>query len=110
MDLHLSAMLTARLFSYSITDAKLCFSVTIPQMAATLATAVVGYQTKNATGDRLLDAGFVNAALVLVVATCIAGPILTERWGKTLSVEKLLAGSETGNAGASARSAVEANA
>lgn len=80
-----AALLTSRLFSYSLADAKLCFSVTIPQMAATLATAVVGYQTKNALGVRLLDAGFVNAALVLVVVTCIAGPILTERWGRAVS-------------------------
>lgn len=81
----IAATLTARAFSYSSGDAKLCFSVTIPQMAATLASAVVGYQTTDATGARLLDAEFVNGVLVLVVATCVAGPILTERWGKPLS-------------------------
>lgn len=81
----LAAVLTARLYSYSSADAKLCFSITIPQMAATLASAVVGYQTTNSSGARLLDGGFVNAVLVLVVVTCVAGPILTQRWGKPLS-------------------------
>lgn len=81
-----AATVTGRLFSYTTADAKVCFSLTLPQMAATLASAVVGYQTKNAAGERLLDAEFVNAALFLVVATCVAGPILTERWGKLLSL------------------------
>lgn len=80
-----AAFLTARLFSYTKDDAKVCFSVTIPQMAATLASAVVGFQTKNAEGKRLLDAEFVNATLLLVVVSCVAGPILTEFWGKKLA-------------------------
>ena len=82
---YVAAVLTARLFNYPKMDAKLIFSITIPQMAATLASAVVGYQTMNADGTRLLDAEFVNAVLVLVVVTCVAGPILTERWGKGLA-------------------------
>jgi Kef-type K+ transport system membrane component KefB len=80
-----AAVLTARRYGYPKADAKLIFSITIPQMAATLASAVVGYETKNADGVRLLDAEFVNAVLVLVVATCVAGPILTERWGRTMT-------------------------
>lgn len=79
-----AAFLAARLFSYTKNDAKVCFSVTIPQMAATLASAVVGFQTKNAEGKRLLDAEFVNATLLLVVVSCVVGPILTEFWGKKL--------------------------
>lgn len=81
----IAAWITARLYGYSAIDAKLIFSITIPQMAATLASAVVGYETLNSDGKRLLDAEFVNAAMVLVVVTCIAGPILTERWGKQLA-------------------------
>ena len=67
-----AAALTARVFGYPAAEAKLSFSLTLPQMAATLASAVVGYETRNAAGERLLDAGFVNASLVLVVATCVA--------------------------------------
>jgi Kef-type K+ transport system membrane component KefB len=80
-----AAAMAARMFSYSLTEAKLVFSITLPQMAATLASAVVGYESLNSEGLRLLDAEFVNAVLVLVVTTCIAGPILTDKWGTALS-------------------------
>jgi Kef-type K+ transport system membrane component KefB len=96
-----AAVLTARLFAYSAADATLCFSVTLPQMAATLASAVVGYQTQHADGTRLLDVQFVNAVLVLVVVTCIAGPILTARWGKRLASTPPPAGSTRTKADAS---------
>jgi Kef-type K+ transport system membrane component KefB len=79
-----AAWLAGRRFGYSAVESRLVFSITIPQMAATLASAVVGYQAKDAHGVRLLDAEFVNAVLVLVVVTCVAGPILTERWGNVV--------------------------
>lgn len=84
---YVAAEITARLFAYSSTEGRLIFSITIPQMAATLASAVVGYQALNSSGERLLDVQFVNATLVLVVATCVVGPILTERWGKALAAD-----------------------
>lgn len=86
---YLAAEIIARVFSYSGTEAKLIFSITLPQMAATLASAVVGYQALNSNGERLLDAQFVNATLVLVVITCVMGPILTERWGKELTDDSM---------------------
>lgn len=82
-----AAVLFGRVCSYSSLDIKLVFSLTIPQMAATLASAVVGYETKNANGERMLQSDFVNAVLVLVVATCVAGPILSSRWGKQIAAQ-----------------------
>ncbi len=82
-----AARLTARACRYSPTEGNLLFSLSLPQMAATLASAVVGYQSLNSEGVRLLDAEFVNAVLTMVVATCVIGPILTERFGKTLVAE-----------------------
>jgi len=55
-------------------------SLSLPQMAATLASAVVGFQCINANGERLLNAGFVNAVVVVVIVTCVVGSILTERF------------------------------
>lgn len=83
-----AALVTGMGFGYSRGDAKLVFSITVPQMAATLASAVVGYQTTNARGERMLDAGFVNAVLVLVVVTCVIGPVLTERWARRANEEQ----------------------
>ena len=52
------------------------WALTLPQVAATL----VGYQTFNAAGERLLDAKMLNAVLVLLVVTSILGTVLTERF------------------------------
>ncbi len=60
-------------------------SLTIPQVAATLAAALVGFDAVNAAGVRLLDQRMLNTVLVLVVVTSILGPILTEVYARRLS-------------------------
>ena len=70
-------------------------SLSYPQMAATLASAVVGYQTLNGSGQRLLDTGFVNAVVVVIVVTCILGPILTTRYARRMAKEEPLASGDT---------------
>ncbi len=78
----LAAWFTKLAFGGTRAETALVWSLSLPQMAATLASAVVGYQTVNAAGERLLDESWVNAVLVLVVATCVGGPILTERFAQ----------------------------
>ena len=56
------------------------WALTMPQVAATLAATLVGYQTFDAAGVRLLDEKMLNAVLVLLVTTSILGPVLTERF------------------------------
>jgi Kef-type K+ transport system membrane component KefB len=68
-------------------ETSLVWTLTLPQMAATLASAVVAFKTVNASGERLLDESYVNAVLVLVVATCIAGPILAQRYARQVAPE-----------------------
>ncbi|RYD60654.1 MAG: cation:proton antiporter [Verrucomicrobiaceae bacterium] len=75
----LAAWLTARIYHFDRAEMWTMASLSYPQMAATLASAVVGYQTVNAAGERLLDAGFVNAVVVVIIVTCVLGPILTAR-------------------------------
>ena len=60
-------------------------SLTFPQVAATLATAIVGYQAVNTAGVRLLDERMLNAVLVLVVVTSVVGPVLTERYARRVA-------------------------
>jgi hypothetical protein len=50
----------------------------LPQVAATLAATLVGYDTLNEAGVRLLDEKMLNVVLVLVVVTSILGPLMTE--------------------------------
>jgi Kef-type K+ transport system membrane component KefB len=77
----LAAHLTQRLFKYCRTEGHLIWSLSLPQVAATLAAAIVAFQTRNAAGDRLIDESVINTVLVLVVVTSILGPILTEHFG-----------------------------
>lgn len=81
---YLAAWISVKTIGGTSLDTKLAWSISLPQMAATLASAVVAYKTVNASGKHLLEENYVNAVLVLVVATCVGGPILTERFAKQI--------------------------
>jgi Kef-type K+ transport system membrane component KefB len=69
-----------RAFGYTAADRKTMWSLTLPQVAATLAAALVAYDTLNPAGQRLLDIKMLNVVLVLMLTTAILGPVLTERF------------------------------
>jgi Kef-type K+ transport system membrane component KefB len=75
----LAAAVAARWFGYRRTERNLMFALTIPQVAATLAVALVAYSTRNAAGERLIDGTMLNATVVLVIASSLIGLLLTER-------------------------------
>lgn len=79
-----AAWLTGAIFHQTRHEVQTVASLSFPQMAATLASAVVGYQCINSHGERLLSASFVNAVVLVVIVTCVLGPILTERYAKHL--------------------------
>jgi len=76
----IAAGIVGRMFSYSPAARKTVWSLTLPQVAATLAAALVAFQTINPAGQRLLDDKMMNVVLVLMLTTAIGGPILTERF------------------------------
>jgi Kef-type K+ transport system membrane component KefB len=84
----LAARLTRRLFGYSRSEGQLIWSLSLPQVAATLAAAIVAFQTKNAAGVGLIDEPVINTVLVLVVVTSILGPMLTEYFGRQRLAEQ----------------------
>jgi hypothetical protein len=63
------------------------WSLSLPQVAATLAAALVAYEALDAQGRRLIDEPALNSVIVLMVVTSILGPILTERFGKELKAD-----------------------
>ena len=74
----IAAALAGRAFGYP-RDARLTmWALTLPQVAATLAATLVGYNALNAAGERLLPEEIFNAVLVLLVVTSLPGPVLTE--------------------------------
>jgi Kef-type K+ transport system membrane component KefB len=85
---YIAARLTQRIYRYSSSQGHLIWSLSLPQVAATLATAIIAYETKNAAGVRLLDEPLINTVLVLVVVTSIMGPMLTEYFGRQRLAEQ----------------------
>lgn len=76
----LAAQAVGHAWKYPAAERGLMGSLTMPQVAATLAAALVGYQAMNKAGERLLDQPMLNTVLVLVIVTSVVGPILTERY------------------------------
>jgi len=79
--------IVGRAFKYTLAAQKTMWSLTLPQVAATLAATLVGYDTLNSAGQRLLDSKMLNTVLVLLVTTCILGPVLTERFATEMLPE-----------------------
>ncbi|MGH7261070.1 MAG: cation:proton antiporter [Nitrospiraceae bacterium] len=81
----LAALGAQRLIGYTQTEGLLMWSLSLPQVAATLAAALVAFQAKNAAGVRLIDEPVINTVVVLLVTTSILGPMLTERFCRDLT-------------------------
>jgi Kef-type K+ transport system membrane component KefB len=76
----IAAEAVGRAFGYTPGARRTMWSLTLPQVAATLAATLVAYQTFNASHQRLLDGGLLHVVLALVLITSIVGPVLTERF------------------------------
>lgn len=81
----LAARLAGLVSHYSRETVLTMWSLSLPQVAATLAAAVVAYGTKNAAGERLIDEPILNSVLVVMVVTSTLGPTLTQRIGQRLA-------------------------
>jgi Kef-type K+ transport system membrane component KefB len=76
----IAAAVGARVFGCAPAARSTMWALTLPQVAATLAAAVVAFDTRNGAGQRMLDGTMLNAVLVLMLVTSILGPVLTERF------------------------------
>ena len=78
----LAAMVAKILYGYNWSEALTMWSLSLPQVAATLAAALVGK-----TEGIITDAVF-NTIIVLMLVTAILGPVLTSQFGSKLTVPK----------------------
>jgi Kef-type K+ transport system membrane component KefB len=83
----IAAEIAGRAFQYSATERLTVWSLTLPQVAATLAAALVAYDTLNSAGQRLVDGRLLNVVLVLMLTTAILGPVLTEHFAPRMLPE-----------------------
>jgi len=85
----IAAEIAGLAFHYSPAARRTVWSLTLPQVAATLAAALVAYDTFNSAGQRLVDGRLLNVVLVLMVTTAILGPILTARFAPHMLPDKV---------------------
>jgi Kef-type K+ transport system membrane component KefB len=85
---------TARVFGYAPAARSTMWALTLPQVAATLAAAVVAVDRRDGLGQPMLDGTMLNAVLVLMLATSILEPVLTERFAPRV-LEETIAVRET---------------
>lgn len=76
-----AAWIIRAIFKYSKTEFGVVAGLTTPQAAATLAVTLVGFEAG------LFSQNAVNAVIVMILITCIIGPILVENYGRKLAVE-----------------------
>jgi Kef-type K+ transport system membrane component KefB len=74
----LAAEIAGRAFAYSAIARQTMWSLSLPQVAATLAAAIVAFNTVSPAGTRLIDRPMLDTVLVLMVTTSILGPVLTQ--------------------------------
>ncbi len=79
-----AAFSVQRLFGYKTMETLLMGAMSLPQVAATLAAALVAYEAKNSAGVRLIDEPVINTVIILMVVTSVLGPVLTEQFGRRL--------------------------
>ena len=74
----LAAEIAGHLFEYSPAARRTIWSLTLPQVAATLAATLVGVNTLDPAGHHLIDNRVLNAVFVLMLTTSILGPVMTQ--------------------------------
>lgn len=78
----IAAWVTRRVFDYSADESIVMFGLSVPQAAATLAIALIGYRLK------LFDTPALNATILVILATSTLGPWLVERHGRRVALSE----------------------
>ena len=76
----LAAQSTRLFFRYTADEAGFVFGLTLPQAAATLAAALIGFEIG------LFSTAVLNGTIVMILVTCILGPYAAEHFGRRLAL------------------------
>lgn len=87
----LAALAAKLVYRYSWDEALTMWSLSMPQVAATLAAALAAYNIE------LISVEVFNAVIVLMLGTSVLGPVLTSKFGSKLPRPKLDIKSESGS-------------
>jgi Kef-type K+ transport system membrane component KefB len=81
----IAAKISARIIGYNKNEGLLMWALSTPQLAATIAAALVAYEALDSSGIRLINEMVFDSILILMTVTAIMGPILAERYSKRLA-------------------------
>ncbi|HEU4559925.1 MAG TPA: cation:proton antiporter, partial [Longimicrobium sp.] len=73
---------TQKLFGYTADEGWVVFGLSVPHAAGTLAIVLVGFDAG------LLDQAEVNGVVVMILATCMAGPWVVQRFGRRVALRE----------------------
>jgi hypothetical protein len=76
----IAAEMAGHAFKYTPAARLTMWSLTLPQVAATLGTTFVAFKTFDPVGQRLIDRRMLDVVLVLMLTTATLGPVLTEQF------------------------------
>ncbi|GAX36595.1 cation:proton antiporter domain-containing protein [Nodularia sp. NIES-3585] len=82
----IAALIAKLIYRYNNAEMLTMWSLSLPQVAATLAASLVAYQTLNPAGERLISEGVLNSVIVLMLVTSIMGPLITARFAALLQM------------------------
>jgi Kef-type K+ transport system membrane component KefB len=91
----IAAEIAGRAFKYTSASRMTMWSLTLPQVATTLAATLVAFNTFNPLHQRLIDARMLHVVLVLMLITATLGPILTQHFAPRMRAD--LSAKETRN-------------
>ena len=77
---YLAAELAGLAFTYTSATRLTMWSLTLPQVATTLAAALVAFNTYDPVGQRLIDRRLLDVVLALMCTTAMLGPVLTQHF------------------------------
>jgi Kef-type K+ transport system membrane component KefB len=76
----IAAQIAGRAFKYCPAARMTMWSLTLPQVASTLAAALVAFKTFDPLHQPLVDHRMLDVVFVLMVTTAILGPVLTQHF------------------------------
>lgn len=82
---YVAAFLSAKILGFSNRERNLMWALSTPQLAATIAAALVAREAINKANQPLINETIFDAVLMLMAVTAIIGPILAEKFSKKLT-------------------------
>ncbi|ACB54052.1 Na+/H+ antiporter [Crocosphaera subtropica ATCC 51142] len=86
----MAAIAVKFIYRYTWPELFTMWSLSLPQVAATLAAALAAYQIQNVAGERLINEAVFNSVIVLMLITSILGPVLTAQFATKLPLSKTI--------------------